>query len=355
MYNQMTDQYKLVQTEIVKAAPVIGRTISAVEGYSLEIFRWGEHFFSVRISGAGSGINAGRVSVKTRVNNGDVIYKVKIVPSSVPIVGNLTTKDKHVRIYGFTVDLMVSDPVLFVKGYRLGKDPLNLVIGRVKSSVQEYASRTEHDKLVPLRRPRDEWNKTLSEYTGMMVTQISQWDLKEGPKRDEAFTIQLEAENKKKSINAQAEIKKLEDSLERERDAERREHERHEQTKQRAFEYEEDMLHHMHKLYYRLRETAAQELTDILRERIRYAFERGTPIDEVAEDSLKLLKAFHESLNRGSIVDAALPSGSSASTNGASPGEDTTIESDLNTDPSMFTPPDLNDLAGTEQKETGEA
>lgn len=57
---------------------------------------------------------------------------------------------------------------------------------------------------------------------------------------------------------------KLGDKLERERDALKREYERREQRKQNEFEHEEEMLRHMHDLRYRLRETAAQELTDIL-------------------------------------------------------------------------------------------
>jgi hypothetical protein len=354
MYNQVTDRYRLVQTEHVRAAPVIGRTISAVEGHSLEIFRWGEHLFSVRTSGTGSGINAGRVPVKMRVNDGDVIYKVNILPQPIPVVGSLTTKDKYVRIYDINVDLMVSDPVLFVQGYRQGKDPVKLAIERVKTSLQDYASRTEHDKLASLKLG-SAWNEMLCAETGMMVTQISRWSLQRDPKRDEVLTFLREAENKRKTIRAQADIQKLEDTLERERDTLNRLHERLEQEKQNAFDREEATRRHMHELYMRLRETAVQEFTDILRESIRYAFESNKSIDEVAEDSLKLLNAFHESLHRGSIVDAAPSNGSSASTNGASPGEDTTVESDLNTDPSMFTPPDLNDLAGTEQKETGEA
>ena len=45
------------------------------------------------------------------------------------------------------------------------------------------------------------------------------------------------------------------------------------------FEREEEMLRHVHDLHCRLRETAAQELTVILRERIRYTIEYEATTD----------------------------------------------------------------------------
>src|SRR5438132_12605899 len=122
----------------------------------------------------------------------------------------------------------------------------------------------------------------------MRVLQISHWSLRDDPKRKEIDAVVKEAERNKVSVTKKAEIQKLEERLERERDSD-----------QRAFEREQETMEHMHKLHLELRETAARELTDILRERIRYTFERGTPIDEVAEDSMRLLNAFHESLQRG--------------------------------------------------------
>jgi len=37
MYNQLTDQYKMVQTEIVKALPIFGRLITAEANQSLVV------------------------------------------------------------------------------------------------------------------------------------------------------------------------------------------------------------------------------------------------------------------------------------------------------------------------------
>ncbi len=344
MYNQVTDRFRLVQTEFVKAVPVFGRTIAAIENYSLEVFRGGDCLGSVRMSGPEFVNYTGQESVKMKVYNGDIIYRVSLVSQPVSISGSFTTKDKYVRIYDITIDLVVSAPDLFVRGYCLGKDPVNFAIEKFKSSLQAYASRAEHDKVVAIKRLPDAWNNRLCEDTGMKVLQISEWNLRDDPKRVEMFTIVQEAEKNKVSMTKQAEMQRLKERLGRERDAE-----------QRAFEREEETLEHMHKLHLRLRETAAQEVTEILRDRIRNTFERGTPIDEVAEDSMKLLNAFHESLQRGSIVDSTLSSGSSASAIGASSAEEgTTARGEVETDPLFHTMPNLADLSRTKQKEVKE-
>lgn len=351
MYNHMTDRFGLVQTEIIKAVPLFGRTISAVNGYSMEVFHGQIPIGSVRIRGSVPANNIGRESEKMRVNNGDIIYKVNIVPVAVPIVGSLMTQDRYVRIYDIAVDLVVSNPVLFVQEYQLGKDPIKLAIEKIKSSLQTYASQTEHNRLVRFNRPRDVWNNDLHVDIGMMVMQISWQDLREDPKRDEEAAIQREAEKKKKSITTQDEIQKLEEMFERERSAQKRGYERDEQRKQNEFEREEETRQHIHRLHLQLRETAAQEVTDILRERIRYTFERGSAIDEVAEDSMRLLNAFHESLQRGGVVDSSLSSTSSISTNGASSEEGEPVRNNVETDPLFHRPANLGDLSRTREKE----
>lgn len=360
MYNQVTDRFGMVQTEIVKASPFLGRTISAVDGYSIEVFRRDVHLGSVRILDAGDTNNIGREFLRMRVSDGDTLYRVSLTLRIVSVVGNLTTKDKYIRPYDIAIDLVVCNSVLFVQGYRLGKDPVSLAIERFKSGLQKYASLTEHDKLYNFKQPLETWNNALCEYTGMKLIQISQWNLGDDPKREELSVIQQEAKKNKLSITAKADIQKFEDSFEAERNAKKKEGERHELEKQKAFEREEQTRQQMHELHMMLRATAAQEFTDILRERIRETFEGGESISEVATDSLTLLDAFHESLHRGSTVDSTLSSGPNVSLNGTSSDTDTissdadtVIESDVPTD-ILSKPPNLNDLSDTRQKETEE-
>jgi hypothetical protein len=419
MYNQVTDRFGFVRTEIVQALPLLGRTISSKDGYSLEVFRSGEHFASVRprtvVPASTTRQRPVQKPQRMKAANGDVVYWVSVVPQPIPIVGSFTTLDNFVRIYDLTLDLVVSYPELFAKGYRQGKDPVNLAIESFKTEFFDYATKTEHDKLKVLKQPGSVWNNSLSADTGMKIAQISQSSFRDDPQRLEIAKLQQDAEKDKLAIEIKAKNQNLEDQFERIRDSEKRMHERYELVRQREFEHEEQVLQHSHErgelekqkvfereertrhrmyerrelekqreferqelekqlideirkqekqkafereektrqhiydLHYQLRVAAAQELKEILRERIRDTFDRGKPIDDVAEESLKLLNAFHESLHR-SYVDSTLANGHSSSTNDTSSGEDTSFERDLNTDPSIFSPPNLKDLSGTEQK-----
>ena len=214
-----------------------------------------------------------------------------------------------------------------------------------------------------------------------MVMQISWQDLQEDPKRGEAAAIQREAGKDQLAIRIKAENQRLEDQFQRIRDSNRRFHERRELERQSEFERmeeerqlkyeigklerqseferEEKARQHMFDLHYQLRVAAAQELKEILRERIRDAYDRGRPIDDVAEESLKLLNVFHDSFRRG-YVFSTLSHGSSENVHGTSPDagtisrdEDTTIEYEVTTDP-INVPPDMSDLSGTKQKELEE-
>ena len=298
MYNQVTDRYQFVEVKVITAPPVLGRMISSVEGYSLQLFRSKEYVRSLRPHNLQSGpvSRTGPKSVQKpeqmRVYNGDVIYKIDMRPHSIPIVGSFKTKDNYVPIYDITLDLVVNDPVLFAKGYSLSKDPVHLAIERFKTAFLDYAAKTEHDKLNVLRPPEIAWNDGLSKDTGMMIHQISQWRLREDPKRLETAEIEQDAVKNTLLVRMQADTKKLEEQFDRERNA----------------------WQHMYQLHSQLSNTAAQELKAILQERIRDTFESGKPISEVAEETLKLLNVLYKG-----IGDFTFSNGTSAAMDGASP------------------------------------
>lgn len=366
MSNQVTDRFRFVQTENVQALPMWERNISSEDGYSLEIFRSGEHFASVRPRTAGSASTTRRKSVQKpqqmRIDNGDVIYWVNIVPQPIPVVGIFTTLDNFACIYDITLDLVVSDPVLFVQGYRLEKDPVLLTMESFKKAFLDYAAKTEYDKLNVLRPPDNVWNDSLSKDTGMRVAQISRWSLRGDPQRLETAKLYRDAVKDMLAIIIKSENQMLEDQFERIRDFEKRIHdrdelarqrefERSELEKQKAFDREERTRQHIFELHYQLRTAAAQELKEILKERIRDTFDRGKPIDSVAEESLKLLDAFQKSLYKG-YIDATTSNGHS-SNKVASSGDDATTKLDVNID--LFrTQPNMSDLSDRGQKEPEE-
>lgn len=288
MYNQVTDHYQFVEVKVITAPPVLGRMISSAEGYSLQLFRSKEYVRSLRPHNLQSGPvsrtrpRSVQKPEQMRVYNGDVIYKIDMRSHSIPIVGSFKTKDNYVPIYDIALDLVVNDPVLFAKGYSLGRDPVHLAIEHFKTAFLGYAAKTEHDKLNVLRPPEIAWNDGLSNDTGMMIHQISQWRLREDPKRLETAEIEQDAVKNTLLVMAKAETKKLE---------------------------------LMYQLHSQLSNTAAQELKAILQERIRDAFESGKPVGEVAEETLELLNALFKG-----IEDFTFSNGTSIAMNGASPG-----------------------------------
>ncbi len=298
MYNQVTDRYRFVEVKVIAAPPVLGRMISSVEGYSLQLFRSKEYVRSLRPHNPKSG-PVSRTRPKSvqkpqqmKVYNGDVIYQIDMHPHSIPIVGSFKTKDNYVRIYDIILDLVVDDPVLFAKGYSVGKDPVNLAIDAFRNDLQKYAEGHEHDKLTTMRQTGYEWNYGLSNGTGMRIHQIKQWTLREDPKRVETSEIEQDAEKNTLLVRMQADTKKLEEQFDRERSA----------------------WQHMYQLHSQLSNTAAQELKAILQERIRDTFESGKPISEVAEETLKLLNVLYKG-----IGDFTFSNGTSAAMDGASP------------------------------------
>ena len=133
---------------------------------SLEVFQLKCTYSSVPPLGANA---SSQNSNKTKVHNGNVIYQISSIPHPVPIIGSFTTVDNYVRIYKMTFDFIVSDPVLFANGYRLGKDPFILAIEIFKSGFLYHATRAEHDQVKILRVPDPKFNDNMTKDTGMKM------------------------------------------------------------------------------------------------------------------------------------------------------------------------------------------
>lgn len=295
MHNQATNQLRLVEEIVFKTLPFLPHTLPNLQNVSQEIFRDGKYIGTV------SPYNQGSSSRKVR--NGDVIYRVKLLPQIYSIAGTLTTRDNYMPTYNMTLELQVNDPRIFVQNYLQQNDPVNLVITQLKDLFQQHAAQLEHDKIRNLELLLQRCNNTFSDL-GVKIIQIYKFTLRNDPKRTEELALSQDTEMKKALIEAKAEIQLLDDQLIRKLKAEQKEFERQEKRKQESFNREEETSKQIHELHKELRKMAAEELKMILRDRIREAYDRDEEISEVAEESIKLLNAFHESLQRGAIVDA---------------------------------------------------
>src|SRR5947199_6035377 len=131
MYNQFTDRYRFVEVEVIKAVPFWGRRILAKEGFSQQLFKNKEYDCTLDPHETRSGSKP----LSMRVYNGDAIYKIDMRPHSIPFVGSFKTKDNFVRVYDFTLVLVVSNPVKFARGYSVGQDPVFLTIDEIHKAL----------------------------------------------------------------------------------------------------------------------------------------------------------------------------------------------------------------------------
>lgn len=347
MYNQFTDRYRFVEVEVIKAVPFWGRRISSKENLSQQLFKNKEYVSTLRPHETKSGSKP----LWMRVDNGDAIYKIDMRPHSIPVVGSFKTKDNFVRIYDFTLELEVANPVKFAELYSVGKDPVFLATDAIHNALLEFGEEHEHDLLTKLVQPALVWNIGLADATGLRVQKITKWNLHEDVKRLETAEIEQDTVKMKLKLEREAETKMIQERSGRERDA----------------------LQHMYQLHYQLSTTAANELKMILQERIRDTFESGETIDNVAKETMDLLNALYKGIENFSYSNGAFEAkngysfgadettpgtqGASSKANGTSSGtsfeQNTSFGEDTMEDSAINMMPAINELMRKEPEDAG--
>jgi hypothetical protein len=335
MYNQLTDQYKIVQKETVKALPIFGRLISAEADQSLVVFSCGEYIGSKFAHNAPTVSINGYKPIK-KVKNGNIIYWVSNAIFPVFINGFCTVKDFYILTYKMTLDLVVTNPVLFAEGYRLGKDPLKMAVETTRSAFLSYVAQMNHD-LLKGWVPPDQFNKRLAEETGMKFT-ISSLNIQVDPKhiqplatrlmmdinnlqliRDEIQLLQVEQEKiRAEQEKIRADGSKMYANEERYKHFERNEElarlDHESEIKERERKDQEAILRHQ--INKQLLETAAQEMQQILKARIQDAFESNKTSEAAGKELDELMKALRKSLIIVINEDDTNPNEPGAKTNG---------------------------------------
>src|SRR5581483_7579107 len=148
--NPMTDALNLVHSTTVRSfLSIFTQNVSSEDGFGLELFRGGTHLGSIL-----SGQVQQATQMKQRfqalgARDGDTLYRVNLGPRMQLIQDRLRTYDGYTREYGVTVELQILDSFQFIKLYRQGADPINLVILGIKEALQEYGDRTIYEKMHP--------------------------------------------------------------------------------------------------------------------------------------------------------------------------------------------------------------
>jgi hypothetical protein len=148
--NPVTDELRLVETTTVHGfLNIFRQTVSAEDGFSLELFRGGTHLGSITASQMQQ---TGQMQQRIQAmgaKGGDTIYRINLGPKTRIIQHQLNTQDRYVRGYSVAIELQVIDSHEFIKLYRQGADPVNLAVLSIREALQEYGDRTYYEKMSP--------------------------------------------------------------------------------------------------------------------------------------------------------------------------------------------------------------
>ncbi len=258
----LTDQLRLVEKTDVKTFFLFARSLVAHSDYYQIVFRKNEGSFD-------------KVDPYTpplrpvKVRQGDTILHIYTAPRDYSLTGIIVTKDHYRREYELVLQLTVSDPERIAFAYVNGEDPARQTINTIKYAFENYASSMEHQK-IPGFLPVDNWILINLPDIGLKVEQKEILTFHEDP-----HFIQQEMLQKEATIqDLQKEIQIRQDLA------------------QKKLEHQKQTIEHLYTICHNLRQAAADEITGILRERIREGFERGYTTTQISDEFFALLRIF---------------------------------------------------------------
>ncbi|GCE25497.1 hypothetical protein KDA_09810 [Dictyobacter alpinus] len=208
--NVLTNYYNMIIRKTVE--PVFGffdRTVLAVEGFSMEVYRDGRFICSLRTTDQGMGQDTPQSIGEAKLRSGDVIHYVNLGPQELQLSARLTTKDRYNPSYTATVMLRINNPQAFLQCYVQNLDPLGLMKRGIEEAFQRYARENDHDRI----KERDfEYaaNKNMKgRRTGLWIIRthaMINWDAQ----RQQMLAIERQAEIQKTKVRTQADIQSLE-------------------------------------------------------------------------------------------------------------------------------------------------
>ena len=293
MNNEETDRFGLVKKEIISAVPFIGRMLYAQVDVSKEVFRGSTYVGSVRTLEQENGTQQQGEYTQLRLQNGDVVYMVRLTPFIVPEAGTFITKDKYGRAYELKAQLKITHAENFIRVYLGSRDPLRYASEQIKRCYQRSMSYYTHDETERVRISLDRLNVILQADCGISLESYNQV-LRPDPMRLKLDEIQLGTKEMKAQLHADDEIQTMRDEIERKREAQKKDFQRREEIKDQ-----------FHKLKKSFREEAAKELKILLRERIREVYEYKGSMKEASQEYILLESTFDKAL-RGDVSDIPL-------------------------------------------------
>ncbi len=346
MLNSVTDYLKLVEQEVVRGWPILGRIplpffdqdILVIEGISQEVFRGKNHHGSVK---------AGSALVKAR--RGDIIYYVTLTPQWYTFTGTIQTQDKYHITYKMQTELVVTNPKRVVEQYRQSKDPSGWMIDRLKKIFEGWAAGIGHDKLDDSAKPSfDATLQLLGVDCGVSIRRYS-WNFIPAPtslKELEIYQntklrkIEMRSAHEIKMIEIENEheVKDLDAKLRRERERDQKAFDREEKLKENKVSREEKRRKEQNEAYIKLLSETVKNLVEINRWLIHDALDYDRSVKAVLQNYLKLLEVFDSSLpEEGKVIDTT-------SSNGAIPFTEEDVNGTDSSVGSLFSSNNIEDV-----------
>ena len=138
MTNKETDELEFVRVE--SHGEMLGRVLTAVEGFSLEVFRDHQHIGSVNQK---NGLS------RLVLRPGDTLLRVTLGVRLLSLSGLLRSQEDYTFQYGATLRLRVDNPKQFALSYIQQSDPVYLARAIIEHDLQHYASHYTYGVLDP--------------------------------------------------------------------------------------------------------------------------------------------------------------------------------------------------------------
>jgi hypothetical protein len=261
MYNRqnLTDQLRLVTHDQVQTMfGLFDRDVFATEWRSMEVFRDGHYFCSLRVNETGMGGDVKPAMQEAKLRNGDLLYYVDLAPRVLHLSGSLTTRDRYTPGYHAEITVRVNNPLVFLQAYFQGMrdaklDPMMRFKAAVERAFKRYAEATDHDKLKGRELESAAFKNREGRNLGIWIDR-SVADIVEDPHRQKIREIEKQTEVEKARERSRAEVQSVKADYSLLEEAKQREHSRREKSKDTLFTLDEEEKKQMYAYQQKIRE-----------------------------------------------------------------------------------------------------
>jgi hypothetical protein len=293
--NSETEKLGFAYAETVRGAwgNLFKPEVSAAQGYSIEVFRGRSHIGSIAVTNT-TGANQFQQQLRSRkVQNGDILIWVSLMPRQVDMNVPLTTIDGNYPVCRLTLMLRV-DPAratdfanLFYQSTSQNNDPVVMAKAPITSALQRYARQRTYEQLDDddMRHRALQSLYGQNKQYGLIVDSVSY--LSVPPDEHIARRIQIgqEARTQRVQIEETANNNALQDQLDQERTMQQNAFRRSQSSLDNAHQRSEQELDNTHRRRQELHEGLHQTIQQGLINRLQRNLNAGKSLYHIQDEN----------------------------------------------------------------------